>query len=528
MCVKKKFILGPLALFFISFLSFGQGSDPRDFYDEVRTGQRDTGHYFGPVDPRFKFDQRRGDLNYLDSIYTDEYFYDTIHSGFFDLFLFWNKDVSLSSACPNEDLGQNIRYMRYLFRLLSMSYLYEGLKDYQRFLFEIGASEGSCSITWKDVFETCQAQSVEMKKFVRRVKGKISERLDFSSFKKMSKDELRQAVTDFHESKMQGPAVARLKYWCKDNEKDCAKLSLKDMGKALIQSCNEDKKLIKQICSEEDLMYGLTNVELSVSLLMQSNVANIINSNGTGYSCLKRYQDIFKKDENSKDVIKEIFPSVYAHLIANKNVYLQGEIFLPGALKEFDDKGLSDFIYKEEPKVVAKPTPKPVEVKKEEPKVVAVAPVVVPPPVVVVQPKPEPKVIEKPLTQFENALKKVSKEDFPRFSINMGLMKEEPFLDDNTLKALEGPLKEYQTREALTDMRNYDKLGSKVEPMRLMFLRYLLDNELHQGLYNIVSVLGTTFYVVNDIEGKDSPVYVELRNDESTSYQWQLTILKNP
>lgn len=525
--MKKSFIIRALALFFISSSIFAQGSDPVDFYDEVRTGQRDAGHYYGPIDPRFSFDQRRGDINYLDSIYENQFFHDNIHEDFFNLFQFWNKDISLSSACPNSDLGQNIRYIRYLFRLLSMSYLYEGMKDYQKILYELGEDEKSCEIGWQDVFEKCSAQSGEMKKFVRRVKGKIGERPNFTSFKKMSKEELVNAVDDFQSGKMSGVSVARVKYWCKENKKDCSKISLKDLKKSLVDSCNEDKKLINQICSEEDLLYGLTNVELSVSLLMQSNVANIINASGTGYSCLIRYQDIFKKDENPKEVIKEIFPPIHSALIERKDVYLQGEIFLPGALREFDDKGLSDFIYKEEPKIEI-PAPKPVEPKKvEPPPVVAVAPVIIPPPVVKEEPKEEPKVIEKPLTQFENALKKVIQENFPRYALDMKKMKEEPFLDEKTLKALETPLKEYQTREALTDMRNYDKLGSKVEPMRLMFLRYLLDNELHQGLYNIVSVLGSTFYVMNDIESKTEPIYVELRNDESTSFQWQLTVLKS-
>lgn len=524
--MKKSFILRALALFFISNSLLAQGSDPVDFYDEVRTGQRDAGHYYGPIDPRFDFDQRRGDINYLDSIFEKQFFHDNIHTDFFDLLQFWNQDISLSSACPNNDLGQNIRYIRYLFRLLSMSYLYEGMKDYQKFLYELGGDEESCKIGWEDVFAKCSAQSVEMKKFVRRVKGKVAQRPNFATFNKFSKDELSQALSDFQSQKTGGAAMARIKFWCQQNKKDCTKISLSDLKKSLIQSCSEDKALIKQICSEEDLLYGLTNVELSVSLLMQSNVANIINANGTGYSCLIRYQDIFKKDENPREVIKEIFPAIHSELIEKKNVYLQGEIFLPGALKEFDDKGLSDFIYKEEPKIEI-PKPKPVEpVKVVPPPVVAVAPVVVIPEPKKIEVKPTVKVIEKPLTQFEFALKKVTQENFPRYALDMTKMKEEAFLDDATLKTLEGPLKEYQTREALTDMRNYDKLGSKVEPMRLMFLRYLLDNDLHQGLYNIVSVLGSTFYVMNDIEDKKEPIYVELRNDESTSFQWQLTVLK--
>ena len=99
-------------------------------------------------------------------------------------------------------------------------------------------------------------------------------------------------------------------------------------------------------------------------------------------------------------------------------------------------------------------------------------------------------------------------------------------ISQKVLSKISKPLKVYQTRRALEDMKNFDNLGSKVQPLRLLFLKYLIDFEQHQGLYNIISVIGDSFYTLNDIEKKKSPVRIKLKNDESTNYMWQIYILR--
>ncbi|MCK6596473.1 MAG: hypothetical protein L6Q33_14845, partial [Bacteriovoracaceae bacterium] len=85
----------------------------------------------------------------------------------------------------------------------------------------------------------------------------------------------------------------------------------------------------------------------------------------------------------------------------------------------------------------------------------------------------------------------------------------------------------FQTRAALVDMKTYDKMGSKESPIGLMFIKFLIDSDNHQGLYNIQAIIGEKFFVINDFESKVEPVAVELKNDSSTKNRWALTILKN-
>ena len=80
-------------------------------------------------------------------------------------------------------------------------------------------------------------------------------------------------------------------------------------------------------------------------------------------------------------------------------------------------------------------------------------------------------------------------------------------------------LEKFQTRKSLDIMKRIDKLGTKDQPLPLKFLKFLIDFDYHQSrLYNMVTVLGEEFYLVNDIEKKKSLVKVNLRNDKETNF----------
>jgi hypothetical protein len=88
------------------------------------------------------------------------------------------------------------------------------------------------------------------------------------------------------------------------------------------------------------------------------------------------------------------------------------------------------------------------------------------------------------------------------------------------------PLRKFQTRKALKEMKTFDKLGAQTAPLGLIFIKFLIDTENHQGLYNVVSELGEKFFVHNDLEDKKDAVYVELKNNAATKNKWQLTLIR--
>ena len=76
-------------------------------------------------------------------------------------------------------------------------------------------------------------------------------------------------------------------------------------------------------------------------------------------------------------------------------------------------------------------------------------------------------------------------------------------------------------------MRDFDGLGEAEAPMRLLFVKYLIDNNYHQGLYNLEAVLADKFLVKNDLDKKDTNLYrMSIENSEQTNYIWQLFLHK--
>jgi hypothetical protein len=229
--------------------------------------------------------------------------------------------------------------------------------------------------------------------------------------------------------------------------------------------------------------------------------------------------------ERHYPVLNGLQPIVYSQLRTNYGErYLLGRAFVFGALKEFTQKGLKNIF---EPQV-AKVEEKPIEVAKTP--VVAEKPVVVEVKPVVPEKKPA-KTPEVPLevkTAFLQAAEVRLSQNLERVDVDMLKFRYDYVFSMAELQLLSESLKDYVARGALEEMRSWDKLGEKEAPMPLTFLKYLIDSENHQGLYNVVGVLGDKFWVMNDIDQAKqlNSEYVELRNDASTGNTWQLYILK--
>ena len=497
------------------------------YYQNVFLGEKKTANYFGALDPRSKFDDTTGGLSFLDENYYNQYLNQQIQDEAFSLHQFWFKDVVLKSNCPDETLGDNLDYIRYLYRLISMSYLFEGLKINNKLGRELGLKK-ICPIDYKSVFSNCQTSSPDMKKFSERVYGKFVNEIEKTKINSLSKKEMEVVLKTFQESNSltSDPLFSRLHEWCIENKKNCRQLSIQSLSEAMVGFCEADTKLIGLLCSEKDSFYGLSQVPLATELIKKSNAFRVINQSGMGEGCLNRFSKIFQNKENQKTSLPKQYPLIYSYLLKNNARYEQGDLFLPGALKEFDMKGLSDFLTalkppKAEPVIVYKPKPKP------KPK-----PAVVVKKVEVVEKKQEPveKISEAPpapvISEFEKGVKEVTSKGLDSYWLEMDIFRDDFEFTQAMITELSGPIKKFQTRSALVDMKSYDLLGSREAPVGLIFLKFLIDTENHQGLYNIVSVLGEKFYVQNDIEKISTPHFIQLKNDQSTKNHWQIILLK--
>ncbi len=497
------------------------------YYRDVFLGEKKTSNYAGPLDPRSVYSDYRGDLILLDEIFKDQYIDQQIQAEPFELHRYWFNEVVEKSTCPDVTLGENVDYIRYLYRLVTMSYLFEGIKLNNKLAHQLGA-QNICSMTFKDVFGGCAPESSDMKKFHERVYGKFVNEIEKIKTPVFTKKESADWMNAFQDSTSltTDPTLARLHDWCIANKRNCRDLNAQEIKEALGSFCAKDTAAIKLLCSEKDSFYGISGVGTPTELIKGSNAFNLINQSGMGEECLRRYGKLFQTKESAYPTLARQYPLIYSHLLKTNGRYIQGELFLPGSLKEFDMKGLSDFLTALKPPkvepviVIAKPKPKPkprpvvVEAPKVEEKKPEVVPVVVPEP-----PKPY-------VSEFERAVLDMVKKGPSSIMIDMDTFRDDFEFTEAMVADLSGPIKKFQTRSALNDMKTYDRLGSTEAPVGLIFLKFLIDTNNHQGLYNIVSVLGDKFYVMNDIEKKNQPHYIELLNDASTGNRWQIILLK--
>lgn len=506
-----------------SFLSSSFGKEIA-FYG----GEYTVPDYYGPQDVTYKLKKSVGSIVPNDK--RDIYFQELTEKDIFHLMEFWEEDLSSSANCSNAELTKNYKYIRYLYRLLTISYLFESLKKYDYYANLLGFNLKECGLKYKEVFQGCSPRTLEMKKFIDRAQHRYNKNFDFSNYKTLSNSEQKNWLRTFFENKEPNFLYNQTHYFCRDklSQNQCGYLVKNDMAKVMGYLCQRDKKLITSICSETDEVYGISYSEQAMNLIGHSNAFKVINKAGKGYSCLERYARIHQGRESKRYYLKEIFQDIFSQQIANKSKYLQGQLFLPGALKEFDEKGLTSFLFvPEKPLVIPK-------IKKyvEEPVYVAAVPKPTPPP----PPKPKPKKIKKvavakpkPKVKKKSAFLKATEvllsKRLAKVDVDMNELEKDYIFTDQMVANLREPMADYQTRSGLQEMVAYDKMGSNENPIQLLFLKYLIDTESHQGLYNIQSVLGNFFYVENDIDRKKGPVFIQLKLDASTSFQWQITVV---
>lgn len=499
------------------------------YYEQVYVGEKKTPNYYGPHDPRSTFNAEAGTLWSLDDQFRSSYLNNQVQTDAVELNNFWFKKIVDKSNCPDLTFGENSDYVRYLYRLLSISYLFESIKLNHKTAIEISAEKNICSLSFNEVFGKCSPKTEDMKKFYERVQGKFVNDISKIYVAPFGKKELADWYENFQRttSLTIDPVFARLHDWCHANKMNCRNLSQEQIKHALGSICKDDQEMIQNFCSEGDSLYGISYADKATELIQGSNAFNLINRNGMGDDCLRRFVKVFATKELRYATLSRLFPLIHSSLLRSGSRFPQGELFLPGALKEFDQKGLSDFLAalrpaKIAPKVVVVPKPKPRPKLTKKPIVVTKAEA----------PKPEPVKMEIPeppkpkISEFETKEAELVSKKLESLSLNMEAFRDDFEFTQQMLDDLAAPIKKFQTRAALTDMKSYDNLGSADAPVGLIFLKYLIDTGNHQGLYNIVTILGERFYVNNDIEKKDKPVFIELRNDATTRNRWQIILLK--
>ncbi|MBT3526533.1 MAG: hypothetical protein HN482_09575 [Bdellovibrionales bacterium] len=527
--------LGMLGTYFLSSALGAKGGERVDgqiFYDQSYLGEQESLLYYGPNSPDLIRESVEQAPQFLDQLYLERYWDRLIPAVPNHLESFLTTQLS-QSRCPNFVLSRHLPYLRYLFRLLTISYLYEELKYLKRVYYGIGGGRVVCADNVGAILNQCNMSPIskEMRVFIDRSKQVLShERLPYE-LRHFKQQEIKQLLKRINHQAADQEGLAMVMQWhCSSQGQECTVRDVGQLKTAIESRCIKDRQLISDLCQEVDQVYGLSTRPEAILLLVESNVKNLFRSSDEFGGCMERFGKIFAGRERRYSILDHLFPIVSHELQQYPSARMLGVLFLPGALKEFDDLGLKNFIYRAKPKpkkIVKKLLPKPKP--RVKPKVkLKPKPKPKPKPKAVPKPKPKPKPKAKPLSAFELAVAIRSKNDLPRYPVDMDAFKQDFTFTAKQRDSLQGSLVSYQTQKALRQMQQGDDLGSREEPVLLFFLKYLIDNNQHQGLYNIQTVLGNQFFLLNDIDKKEIPTYVELKNDKSTGYQWQVNVLPTP
>ncbi len=436
------------------------------FHQTIFLGEWAKEDYYGPKDERWVISQDGSSSVWRDEFLEEEILYNTLAPELFPLKLFIHEKLPFEMFCPNSLLYDSIGYIRYIYRLFAISYYFEELK-FQK----------TCPLSYDLLFSQCRPRSSDMKTFLTRAKVF----LDKEKFK-------LEKSTD---------------------------------------TCLEIRQEISSLCSEVDDYFGLSERPEISKILGDSNVAAVINHNSNAVHCLPRFVELTRRKERIPSIFYNILDRHLTKLKEKNARYLEGELFLPGALKDFDDQGLNDFLFVEEKKkIIPQALP---EKKKNSKRVVWVPAKKITP--IVNQKKAPPKMPKKEekkvdRSAFEEALSIYEMFKSDRVAVNMKKMKEDFIFSEESQKIIQNAVYNFQSQKILTVLKSKNNLGSKKGPLRLSFVKYMIDASQHQGLFNLKMVLGDRFFVINDLEEKNEAVFIELALEENNI--WQIYIRKVP
>ena len=495
-------------------------------------GEKEERIYKGPSLDDYPYPsniQRPGKGNFfLDGLYKNNFTFHSISPEVLALRTFWRHDFLVNSDCPLAVFKKNEAYLRYLFRLLSISYLYESLKIHYGYGKKIRDKSNTCEISPKVIFGNCSPQSDEMNGFVGRLQNLSKKGGRYKAFKKRLKRKLLDVISgDEKRDGTLGVLQNTYQLWClRKGKGGCEKLNDEKIKKVLKWGCKSIRKSIENICSEKDSLFGLHKIKEMELLLEFSHVLGKIDQGGFQRKCLKRFIEVFKGQEVSNDHLSMSTSMILENLRKKEKRYLQGELFLYGSLKGFEKKGLGDFLIKSSP-LKSKKVKKSIKSSSKERLKVAL--------------KSDSKNLNKGGYSKEGKLKKLKiegsqfkktsyvlkKTGMEKIPLNMRKFKKDFLFNEDVSLRLKVQFADFEDFTFIKKMRDERAFGSKKLPVLLLYLKFMIEHKRHLGLYNMTNVLGKRFYVLNDLDDEEEPELIELRNDEKTNWDWQIFLL-NP
>ena len=485
----QRFLL--VLLFLCSLQAYGaEDAQNGEFLKDFVYGEKDPGDYQG-IHGNFFDIGAYGKIHSLDKQYAQDYTDSLIMPNWSEIYQFAGEDISAGIFCPDSVMAKHYTHLRYYFRLIAMSYLFESYK-----LLE---ANRSCRIPMEKLLKKCEPKTSWMRQLVDL--AHVAPALKQSQLDKKRFLKMRETL------------------WCEQKGEVCTERIFEKQNR-WIEFCKEDEKALLQICSENDEIYGISDHSLPYWLLKRTHIVDRFDSEEEALGCMRRFSQMMKFKEKPLPVLGTIFEPGFEAL---PDQYSEGVIFAYGSLQEFgelEDLFVDSYQASETQIKVAKKQSK--VQRKEKP--------IIKPKLVEVKKVPivKRKKVEKKYSAFYQACRHREKYDLAQSSVDMLKFHYDLLLKGEKRQKAHELLSKFRQRKVLEAMKQYEKLGQKEAPVPLVFLKYLLDTKDHQGMFNIIGVLGTRFYIRNDFDADESRCrreYARFYYDR-TQKSWQLQVLK--
>jgi hypothetical protein len=480
-------------------------------------GEKDFHHYYGPLDPRGNWSDQHKKLIFRDDHSIDPLLSISQKVGRLDDFIRYELYQSLK--CSDDEFEKFKNYIHYNFRLLALSYLIESLKEISP-LASLSPNLENCRLDWQSELSKCRAKSQFMKNFIQYL-NYISESWKHKSLSiKYSKEKY---IKMFNEKKSLYPSK-RLEKLCQSDALHCSGNPMKDLNLL----CASETQRLQMICSEEDKFFGFSESEELIYILSQSHITRNFRDAFVAKGCFQRFSQTFSNREKKDAVMRTLFNSMLSRLINSGSGYLEGSAFPYGSLQEYEKKGLKTILEQvsiaKTETVTKKVKPQKMSKKKQKQLKKQIA-------------KIEKKFIELKKKEEEkteySALWKAEmfrqKYELERVEVDMiSLMLGERFSSEQ-IQELKKIAQNFFSRKALQQMKVKDKIGSLDSPIPFRFVKYLINSKDHQRLFNLVSIVGNNFYILNDLDkdpaANGKKLIIQLENHMSFKYAWKVAVL---
>ncbi|MBC74488.1 MAG: hypothetical protein CME64_00575 [Halobacteriovoraceae bacterium] len=490
-------------------------------------GEQNFEHYFGPSEPFFFKDKKFGNSIFEERQRYNKYPYNSIEQELYSLKEFI-KDLNTAGLCPNAELANSSEYIRYLYRMSALSYLGELFNRMEEASKNMKLGD-VCEVSINRLIKKCAPQSKDMKLFVKS--STVLSR-SFSPYMPPYNFDFQTYLKNWMKSapkKENDPVVNRLRLACSGGKCFSSKAKVE---KLFAKSCKQDQKLFERICSEKDDLYGVSYVEQLFHVISSGDVMKVLNDNGNARGCLARYTSVMKDRESYEPIFDKVFPYIFEDL-KKRQAAVGGELFPAGSLRVFVKEGLDEIFVEKKPKESKVSKVEPEETIELGPLAPAPLKKVLKPKKkkrkkVVVKKKPRPKKIEK--SHFLISAEALKEFNMDSVKLDMLKFKYDYLFNTKMLSYLEEQMPKFFERDGLEEMKKFDSLGSEKGPVPLLFIKYLVANQKHQGLFNLIDVVGSEFYVKNNIDdesvaNKRDMVRLEYVEGDEVPH-WQISIIK--